>query len=266
MKSLANIFRHRVGPDSAYDDAPRPAIYERFPRHHARPGDVPDPFPEYDPQLRHHDDQHAELIEVAQKPAQHRPPSPPQHSAPTHQEVLNYLGQLADDYHLPRRIVYATAQAESSLDPHKPPQANYEMKNGKFELDKNGKKKVTSWDYGLMQVNSSNIFHVDARGRQRGIVKDAHGQPFKIREDIKTDWKANARAGVALLAPAYHLAELEQGPGTTEEDHGQQAYSQYNSGDPKQRERYLKEKKGAPENGADRNFLNSYRRIPNPKM
>lgn len=101
-----------------------------------------------------------------------------------------------------------------------------------------------------MQINSSNI---------GGIVKDAHGHPFKIGEEVETDWKANVRAGVALLAPAYGLAELEQGPGATAEDHAQQAYSQYNTGKPRMRDRYLKQgRDGMPKNGADRNFLQRY--------
>jgi hypothetical protein len=77
--------------------------------------------------------------------------------------------------------------------------------------DKQGKPIIKSWDYGLMQINSSNI--------DKGEVKDLHGHGFKIGEDVKTDWKANARAGVALLALAYRLAEIdkdrEQLPRTT---------------------------------------------------
>lgn len=152
------------------------------------------------------------------------------------------------------------ADAESGIDPHKPPRPNYEYKNGKAVLDKQGNKKIASWDYGLMQVNSGNIADVDSRGRQLGIVKDAQGRPFKIGEDIKTDWRANARAGVALLAPDYHLAELEQGPNATREDHAQQAYSHYNSGDARERDRYLKrDRQGLPAHGPDRNFLRKYR-------
>ncbi len=44
------------------------------------------------------------------------------------------------------------------------------------------------------------------------------------------------------------------------EDHAQQAYSQYNSGKERLRERYLSEKRdGMPKNDADRNFLRRYR-------
>jgi hypothetical protein len=146
------------------------------------------------------------------------------------------------------------------VDPNIPPHPNYERKNGKFVYGENGNKKIISWDYGLMQVNGSNIYHVDAKGRERGLVKDPHGHRFKVGEDVKTDWRANARAGVALLAPAYRLAELEQGPGATPEDHAQQAYSQYN-GTENTRDRYLKQRRDRmPQSDADRNFLERYRR------
>jgi soluble lytic murein transglycosylase-like protein len=176
---------------------------------------------------------------------------------PTRQEVLNYLGQLAKDYRLPEKLVYAVADAESSVNPKIDPQPNYEMRHGKRVLDEHGNPIVKSWDYGLMQINSPRIGH--------DVVKDPHGHPFKIEEDGMTDWRANARAGVAALAPAYHLAELEQGPGATAEDHAQQAYSQYNGGSPKTRERYLKEKHGLPSHGADRNFLKKYEEWPDQK-
>src|SRR5205807_1499099 len=159
---------------------------------------------------------------------------------------------------VPRKLVYAFAEAESSVNPNIAPHPNYERKNGKIVYDQDGKKKIASWDYGMMQVNSDNVFHVDAHQRTRGVVKDARGHLFKIGDEVKTDWKANARAGVALIAPAYHLAELEQGPGATAEDHAQQTYSHYN-GNENTRDRYLKQRKdGLPQNDADRNFLEAY--------
>lgn len=172
-------------------------------------------------------------------------------SNPAREEVLNYLGQLADDYRVPRRVVYALAEAESHIDPEIDPQPNYLKSKGKFVLDKQGSKQVASWDYGLLQINSGTI------GKK---VKDATGRSFHVDPNIKDkgEWKVNASSGVAIFADAYHLAQLEQGPGATEEDHAQQAYSQYNGGSPKTRERYLKEKNSAPENGADRNFLRAY--------
>ena len=154
--------------------------------------------------------------------------------------------------------MYAVAHAESNFN------VNLVKKNfahdakGHVRHDDHGNSIIRSVDYGVMQVNSGNI--------NAGPVKDANGNKFVIRDDVKSDWKANARAGVALLAPAYHLAELEQGPGATVDDHAQQAYSQYNSGKERQRERYLNEKSdGMPKNDADRNFLQRYGETPDKK-
>ncbi|MGB6833197.1 MAG: hypothetical protein WBE24_07035, partial [Candidatus Acidiferrum sp.] len=55
---------------------------------------------------------------------------------------------------------------------------------------------------------------------------------------VKTDWQTNARAGVALLAMQYRLAEQERGRQSTEESRAQQAYSGYNGGT-RNRRRYL---------------------------
>jgi hypothetical protein len=154
--------------------------------------------------------------------------------------------------------VYSVAAAESSVNPGIEPQKNYlRDKHHNIVHDEHGNPVVKSYDYGLMQINSARIGH--------DVVKDPHGHPFKIEANVITDRKANAREGVATLAPAYNLATLEQGPGASEEDHAQQVYSQYNGGSPKTRERYLKEKHGVPENGADRNFLKKYREWPDKK-
>ena len=172
---------------------------------------------------------------------------------PTRQEVLNYLGVLADDYHIPRKVVYAVADAESSLDVGAVGKNYAHDKRGRPNIDKHGKPIIKSTDYGLMQINSSLI--------NKEELKDAHGRTFRIGTDVERDWRANARAGVALLAPAYQFAEWEQGPSATIEDHAQQAYSQYNSGSRRMRDRYLKERRdGMPQDGADRNFLEKYRR------
>jgi hypothetical protein len=137
------------------------------------------------------------------------------------------------------------------MNPEMERQPNYlRDKHHRIAHDKQGSPIVKSYDYGIMQINSARVGH--------DIVKDPHGHPFKIEENVMTDWLANARAGVAVLAPAYHLAVLEQGPGATEEDHAQQTYSQYNGGSPKTRDRYLKERHGVPADGADRNFLQRY--------
>lgn len=161
-------------------------------------------------------------------------------ASPTRQEVLNYLGQLADDYHIPRKVVYAVADAESSLDVGVVSKNYAHDKHGHHRIDKHGNPIIKSTDYGLMQINSSLI--------NKEELKDAHGHTFKIGKDVERDWRANARAGVALLAPAFKFAEWEQGPGATTEDHAQQAYSQYNSGNKRMRDRYLKERRdGMPQ-------------------
>lgn len=106
--------------------------------------------------------------------------APIQPTAPSRQDGLNYLGHLADDYHLPRKVVYAVADAESSFRTNLET-PNYERdKHHNIIYDAEGNPKIKNWDYGLMQTNSSNIFHVDAHGRPRGIVKDAHGRRLKL--------------------------------------------------------------------------------------
>lgn len=178
----------------------------------------------------------------------HSTSNPEQHGShePAHDEVLNYLGRLADDYHLPRKLVYAVADAESSVNAGILPQPNYQTKHGK--------RVVTIWDYGLMQLNS--------KSRIGETHKDPDGQRFKITEDVKRDWKANARGAVAILAEEYGVAEMEQGPGATAEDRAQQTYSAYTHGHRK-RDLYLKARRdGLPSTGKDRNFLLKYRQWP----
>lgn len=141
-------------------------------------------------------------------------------SNPTRQEVLNYLRELAKDYHLPPKLVYAVADAESSVNSNIDPQPNYEMKHGKRVLDEHGNPKVVSWDYGLMQINSPRIGH--------DKVKDANGHPFLIGEEVKHDWRANARAGVAIIKHGYDLVSLSEGAGATPDDLALGTYSYYN--------------------------------------
>lgn len=185
-------------------------------------------------------------------------PAPPavQHEAnpPSKKDVLNYLGQLAKDYHLPPKLVYSVADAESSVDANRAPHPNYITRHGRILHDEHGNPRIASWDYGVMQINGKTWF-----GKP---VQDAKGHPFTIGEDVKSDWRANARAGVAILADAHRFAKFEQGPGATAEDNAQQAYSDYNGGQ-NARDRYLKERRdGLPANDADRNFLFKYRQFP----
>ncbi|MBZ5701462.1 MAG: transglycosylase SLT domain-containing protein [Acidobacteriia bacterium] len=122
---------------------------------------------------------------------------------------------------LPEKLAGAVADAESGVQAsaiHVIPK----RERGKVLLDVYGKPVADTVNYGLMQINSINI--------NKTTVKDAQGNPFTVGPDIITDWKANARAGIALLARQYRLAEIEQGAGGTEESCAQQAYSGYHGG------------------------------------
>jgi len=232
MKSLTNIFQdlvyyypqHRDAPHSSRDDGLQHS--------------------------RHHEDE-PEIQLMAQKSSQQQtPPSSKHTTAPTRQEVLNYLGQLAGDYHVPRKLVYAVADAESSVNANIGRSPNFLMKNGQ-RVYKNGKPVILSWDYGLIQLND--------KSRIGEKVKDPSGHPFTIGEDVKNAWRANARGAVAILAGEYEVAGMEQGPGATAEDHAQQTYSGYTHSH-RHRDLYLREgHDGLPVNGKDRNFLLKYR-------
>src|SRR5712692_3317410 len=152
-------------------------------------------------------------------------------------------GVISGRLRLAGRFCHAAAKTENHF--HQTEHVNRAYR------DKHGRSVPETIDYGLMHINSRKIGH--------DSVKDAHGNKFKIGEDVKTDWKANARAGVAILAEQYELAKLEQGPVTSEQDRAQQAYSGYNGG-PGNRDRYLHERRdGLPRNPHDRNFLENYR-------
>jgi hypothetical protein len=134
-----------------------------------------------------------------------------------------------ESFHLPKRLVHAVTDAESGLNPdaiHVIPR----IVAGAVLLDALGKPIPDTVNYGLMQINSINF--------GKTIVKDEHGNPFMITDAVKTDWKVNARAGVALIAVQYQLATQEQGSSGTEESYALQAYSGYNGGT-RNRRRYL---------------------------
>src|SRR5260370_32400227 len=63
------------------------------------------------------------------KTHQHTPaPSQGSHATdgvPTRQEVLNYLGEVAKDYHLPPKLVNDLPDPPSALDPNPPPHVNH---------------------------------------------------------------------------------------------------------------------------------------------
>jgi hypothetical protein len=162
---------------------------------------------------------------------------------PTPDEVKNHLASLADAYGLPVELVHAVAQTESGFDTDKV-RAKPGAGSDAFGPESNG--------YGAMQVSDTQI------GK---TVRDADGATFRIGEDIKNDWKANAEAGVALLAQHYQLARLEQ-PFASAEEHAQQAYSGYSAGN-SFRDRYLATRgDDLPANRDDRAFLENLQDAP----
>jgi len=125
------------------------------------------------PSIAHGPEAESPYLLLAQKPGAPQPPA----AAPNRREVLNYVGELADEYHLPRKLVHAVADAESSVNPEMPPHPNYLKRNGKIAHDKQGSPIIKSWDYGMMQVGSSDI--------NKGLVKDAHGRLSKLARMLR---------------------------------------------------------------------------------
>src|SRR6266702_7585270 len=134
-------------------------------------------------------------------------------------QVRQRLTALADAYVLTSDFVRAVAQTESGLDTEKT-QTKPGTRGDAFAPDNKA--------YGVMQVRDDQI------GR---TVRGPDGSSFQIGDDIKSDWKANAQAGVALLAQHYQLASLEN-PFGSEQERAQQAYAGYSGGAP-YRDRYL---------------------------
>ena len=164
----------------------------------------------------------------------------------TQDDALIYLEKLTSQYRLTRKLVFAVADAESSVNPSMEPQHNsYKDRHGHPHH---------STDYGIMQINDKTWF-----GKS---VKDANGHPFKITEEVKHDWKANARAGVAILRHAYDLAALSGGPGTTPEDIAIDTYSVYNHGEGSWHKFLGKRPDGLPKDNANRNFAVKYKQWP----
>ncbi len=233
MKSLANIFRHLVHQGQAYDDGPRSTHDFEW--------------------WRHRHDQEPEIRLLAQNPNQHQAPPATHNPPPSRKEILDYLGQLADQYDLPRKLVYGVADAESSFTPDLV-SPNYKRdRHHNIVHDEHGNPLVKSKDYGLMQINSPRIGH--------DFVRDANGHGFKIEENVIHDWKANARAGVAIIKHAYDLVTLSEGPGASSEDVALGSYSYYNH-DHSWHKFLERDKHGVPKDGAVRNFYNKYRTSP----
>lgn len=163
------------------------------------------------------------------------------------------MGQLADEYHLPRKLVHGVADAESSFDPHKV-NNNYK-RDGHSNIvnDEQGHPIIKSKDYGLMQINSPRIGH--------DVVKDSNGHRFKIEANVIHDWKANARAGVAIIKHGYDLVSMSEGPGANSEDVALGTYSYYNH-DHRWHKFIDRDKHGVPKDGAVRNFYKKYQNTP----
>ncbi len=138
---------------------------------------------------------------------------------PTPRQVRQHLAALAGAYGLPAPLVHAVAQTGSGFDTGKT-QAKPGASRGDFAPDNKA--------YGVMQVRDDQI---------GTTVRTPDGSSFQIGEDIKSDWKANAQAGVALLAQHYQLASLEN-PFGSDQERAQQAYAGYSGGAP-YRDRYL---------------------------
>ena len=162
-------------------------------------------------------------------------------SVPTKADVLAELDRLATAYGIPKDVLKAVAQKESNFD------------TTAVNHNKNKKGEILSSDYGLMQINSSNI---------GSSVKGADGKSFKITDAIKTDWKANANAGAAMVSQEYKAAVRDQ-PNGTAQTRAQQTYSGYNAG-PSGRERYTERNaKGGFLDGRDKGFLTIYQSYQN---
>ncbi len=143
---------------------------------------------------------------------------------PSASRVRSYLASLADAFSLPRRFVLASAQTERDFNPDD--------------------------THRLPQVSGVHI------GR---TLRDADGSPFEIEDDIKADWRANARGGVDRLARQYQVAQLENPFGSLEE-WAQQAYSGFSAGNPF-RDRYLTTlSDDLPAHPRDRVFLRNFRK------
>jgi RHS repeat-associated protein len=119
-------------------------------------------------------------------------------------QVQTELTNLATAYRLPVPLVLAVAKTESSF--------NVSAQNQNID---NQTGKVTSTDYGLMQVNSRHLGETYA---------GADGKSLAITASIETDWKANANAGVAILAHAYKVALADLGKTATAQEMAQRTY------------------------------------------
>jgi hypothetical protein len=161
---------------------------------------------------------------------------------PVPAQLRRHLTALADTYGLPSEFVRAGAQTESGFN------------TGKTQTKPGASRDAFAPDnraYGVLQVRDDQI------GK---TMRAPDGSSFQIGENIKSDWKANAQAGVALLAQHYQLADLEN-PFGSEQERAQQAYAGYSGGAPF-RDRYLQTLpyNDLPAHPDDRAFLKNFLR------
>lgn len=155
---------------------------------------------------------------------------------------------------MPRKLVYATAAAESGFDVNRVSENLAHGGRRQVLKDQHGNKIVKSVDYGLMQINSSRIGH--------DVVRNSAGHKMKITDAVKSDWKANAEAGVAILKHDYDLVSLAEPPGASPEDVALATYAAYNHGASHWHKFLEKDKNGVPKDGGGRNFYNRYQAVP----
>jgi len=169
---------------------------------------------------------------------------------PAPAKVQKYLTSLADAYGLPAEVIHAVAQTESGFDTGKVRTVVQPFRAGVFS---EGDFASGNKAYGVMQLRDDQI------GK---TVRDADGSTFQIGVNVKTDWRANARAGVALLNQHYQLATLEN-PFGAEQERAQKAYSGYSGGAPF-RDRYLQTLpySDLPAHPEDRAFLQTLQDAP----
>ena len=169
---------------------------------------------------------------------------------PAPAKVQKYLTSLADAYGLPAEVIHAVAQTESGFDTGKVGTVAQPFRAGVFS---EGDFASGNKAYGVMQLRDDQI------GR---MVRAADGSTFQIGDNVKTDWRANARAGVALLNQHYQLATLED-PFGGEQERAQKAYSGYSGGAPS-RDRYQQTLpyNDLPAHPEDRAFLQNLQDAP----
>ena len=138
--------------------------------------------------------------------------------------------------------MYAVADAESTF--------NVDLVSHNYGHGKHGSRFIKSTDYGLMQINSKRINH--------DVVRDSAGHKMRIDDSVIEDWKANARAGVAILRHNYDLVGLADGPGASREDIALGTYSAYNHGTRHWHKFLERGKDGTPKDPGNRNFLEKY--------